>query len=203
MIPHTTGNDGKEPKLECVLNRRENVVNLAEGLGQADRDWKGPHDLSATAALTYDDTALHLAIDVEDDMHFQTGNPFKLWEGDGLQIALKMNDSDLSYLQAELAYVPGKGPVAWVDKAPSHSRLAIGALPEEVTRTASREGSVTHYRIDFPWSSLGLNGPPQGAFRFSFLANDNDGAGRKQWIELSPGIGRQQDPFLFPLFLCK
>ncbi|HEY8965316.1 MAG TPA: hypothetical protein VIM58_02660, partial [Candidatus Methylacidiphilales bacterium] len=203
VIPKTSADPASKAKAQIVLNRRENVVNLAEGLAQAERDWKGPDDLSATASLDYDDAALHLAIDVQDDVHFQDGNPFRLWEGDGVQLALKLGETAPGYLQLGLALSPAKGVVAWVDKAPSAGRIPVGALSGEAIRSVERQGTHTLYRLDLPWALLGSDGPPKEAFRFSFLVNDNDGNGRKQWIELSPGIGRQQDPALFPLFLCQ
>jgi hypothetical protein len=172
-------------------------------MAQADRDWKGPGDLSATASFTYDETSLHLAIDVQDDTHFQAGNPFKLWEGDSIQFAIKMNDADINYLQASIALGSGKEPLTWVDKAPSSGGISRGALPKEVTRSVVRQGNHTLYQMNFPWEILGSRGVPKTPFRMSFLVNDNDGTGRKQWVQLSPGIGQQQDPFLFPLFFCK
>jgi hypothetical protein len=203
VIPHVAAQTDKEGQPQIVLNQRENIVSLSEGLAQADRDWKGPDDLSATASFSYDETALHIAIDVQDDVHFQEGNPLKLWQGDSLQLAIKLDDADISYLQATIALAGGQDPVTWVDKVPSGGHIALGTLPPEVIRSVERQGTHTVYRVDLPWADLGSNGVPKGPFRVSFLVNDNDGTGRRQWLELSPGIGQQQDPSLFPLFLCK
>jgi hypothetical protein len=202
VIPRGVAPNGKMEQPQFVLNKRENIISLSEGLAQAGRDWKGPEDLSATASFFYDDTALHIAIDVQDDVHFQEGHPLRLWEGDGLQFAIKMNDGDVAYLQAEAALPTGKkDAVTWVDKAAG--RIPAGALPVEVTCHITRQENLTSYRIDLPWATLDSNGIPINPFRISFLINDNDGKGRRQWVELSPGIGLQQDPSLFPLFYCK
>ena len=203
VIPFGADPGEKMQPPQFVLNKRENIVNLSDGLAQADRDWKGPEDLSATSALSYDETALHLLIDVQDDIHSQQGNPLRLWEADGVQLAIKMNDADLNYLQAEIGLAPGKAPVTWVDKAPSSGQITLGALPSEVTCAVVQKGTHTVYRIDLPWATLGSKGFPKKPFRLSFLVNDNDGTGRRQWVELSPGIGKLQDPSLFPLFFCK
>jgi hypothetical protein len=203
VIPHVAAQPEKEGQPQIVLNQRENIVSLSEGLAQADRDWKGPDDLSATASFSYDETDLHIAIDVQDDVHFQEGNPLKLWQGDSLQFAIKLDDADINYFQATIALASGPDPVTWVDKVPSAGHIALGALPPEVIRSVERQGTHTLYKIDLPWASLGSTGVPKSPFRMSFLVNDNDGTGRRQWVELSPGIGQQQDPSLFPLFLCK
>ncbi len=200
--PTTAQMDG-ETEPQVVLNQRENIVSLSEGLAQADRDWKGSGDLSASASFSYDDTALHILIDVQDDVHFQEGNPIKLWQGDSVQLAIKLDDADIDYFQATIALGPKQTPVTWVDKVPSAGHITLGALPLGVARSVEREGTHTIYKIDLPWASLSSNGIPKNPFRMSFLINDNDGTGRKQWIELSPGIGKLQDPSLFPLFLCK
>ncbi len=204
LIPHVSsaGAAAADP-LKIVLNQRENVISLSEGLAQADRDWKGPADLSATASLSYDETALHLTIAVQDDAHSQEGDLLKLWQGDGVQLAIRLDDADLNYLQAEFALVPGKDPVTWVDKVPARGTITMGALPPEVARSITRDGTQTLYKIDLPWATLGSGGVPAGPFRLSFVVNDNDGTGRRQWLQLSAGIAQQQNPALFPLFLCK
>ena len=54
------------------------------------------------------------------------------------------------------------------------------------------EQKITVYELKIPWSELL---PPDCEIKansklgFSLLINDNDGSGRRGWLEMTPGIG--------------
>jgi hypothetical protein len=55
-------------------------------------------------------------------------------------------------------------------------------------------GSETIYEMAFPWSSLDREPQPGMVFSLNFIANENDGAGPKSWMGLTPGIGESKRP---------
>ncbi|MNO01013.1 hypothetical protein D3C81_2210460 [compost metagenome] len=51
-----------------------------------------------------------------------------------------------------------------------------------------------------PWSALllaGMTPAPGSDFGFSLLMNDDDGSGRRGWMEYMSGIGSSKDPDAF------
>ncbi|MFA4943410.1 MAG: hypothetical protein WC789_01770 [Lentisphaeria bacterium] len=46
-------------------------------------------------------------------------------------------------------------------------------------------------------------GAPRNAFRLNFIVNDDDGLGRKQWVQMTPGIGEEKNPARFRAFICR
>ncbi len=59
-------------------------------------------------------------------------------------------------------------------------------------------GATTTYRLRLPWRELGA--PRPDSFRLTFIVNDNDGKGRKQWAKLTDGMGGQKAPDLWRVF---
>ena len=70
---------------------------------------------------------------------------------------------------------------------------------------ALRRGTVTTYEFAIPWEQIvGVKDwhPVAGQYlKFSMLWNDNDGEGRKGWIEYASGIGSSKDTKLFTKLL--
>ena len=60
------------------------------------------------------------------------------------------------------------------------------------------------YEVTLPDATFGLT--PQAlekGVRFNLLVNDNDGRGRKGWLEIAPGLGRNFEPKAFPLLVLE
>jgi hypothetical protein len=204
VIPriNTPGQD--LPAWHVTLDQAQNVVNLYDGMDQPRFAWKGSADLSVTAGMNYDDKALYFKITVQDDFHWQQGHLGELWKGDSLQVAFKMKEEDVTPLEFAVALDNEGKQVSWVSSVPASSDVTMGPLPADAPFSVTRTGAITRYQMVLPWSHLGLTGIPKDVFRFSFLVNDNDKeGGRKQWIELSPGIGKNKNAQLFPLFMCR
>ena len=189
--------DGRTEDWEGVprsLVRQAYQVSHAEAIVMDQERSKGSADLSFSLALQADAEALHLLVEVRDDVR-QTRQPF--WQGDGIQIAL-----DPAYARATEGFapsdvvfgiVPGKGepefhgehPGAWQTK-PAGVRLASS------DRT---DGYVCE--LSLPWDTLGIEAPSPGTqLGLCVVVNDNDGAGRK-WAQWTPGIttGKHPDQF--------
>jgi hypothetical protein len=73
---------------------------------------------------------------------------------------------------------------------------------DDFTAEVARSGSQTLYEIFIPISALpGINLSAGQRICYSFLANEDDGAGRLGWIEWTPGIGSGKAPAYFGDFL--
>jgi hypothetical protein len=55
----------------------------------------------------------------------------------------------------------------------------------------------TVYELALPWSKLAPSEAGDGMLSLSMLVNDNDGAGRKGYVEWGSGIGGSKDAALF------
>ena len=62
----------------------------------------------------------------------------------------------------------------------------------------SEEKHETVYELFVPFKAIGLSDRPGSVFQFNLIVNDNDGGGRKGWIELAPGLGTDGAPEKFP-----
>jgi len=57
--------------------------------------------------------------------------------------------------------------------------------------------------VTLPAILPGQKAPLGERLAFSFLVNDNDGTGRKGWIEWTPGIGASKDPTRFAALILR
>lgn len=106
-------------------------------------------------------------------------------------------DAHVAYSELGMAKTP-EGNIAWrwLSEDDSH---ALGEI-EEYELEITRDGVYTIYELKLPWKEV----LPQGAtisedrpLGFSLLVNDNDGSGRRGWIEYASGIGLSKDSTLF------
>lgn len=62
-----------------------------------------------------------------------------------------------------------------------------------------REKDETVYEIRIPLAALGIGRQAlRDGFRFNLIVNDNDGQGRKGWIQVAPGLGGNKDAEQYP-----
>ena len=76
--------------------------------------------------------------------------------------------------------------------------MDVGEI-EGLECTIVRSGNNTIYELAIPWSELLKDQAvePGLVVGFSLLVNDNDGTGRRGWIEYNSGIGLAKDPSMF------
>jgi hypothetical protein len=205
MVVPQLANAGKPAgALEIDLSNPAQLYNLFTATPRPEMRFTGPQDLSARATAAHDGKALHLQVTVEDDIHSQSHAGSELWEGDSLQIGILKDDAETPMLEMTIGQTDDGRTDSWVSSAPPGATIAMGVLdPEQVGHSVRRQGTQTTYSVRIPLSSLRPDDAPTRPFRLSFLVNDNDGRGRKQWIELSPGIGAEKNPAVFPRFTCR
>ncbi|CAK4870515.1 unnamed protein product [Aphanomyces euteiches] len=153
--------------------------------------WGGNNDLSAHVHYAYDQDALYLGIAVKDNIHEAVAGD-AMWTGDGIQIAFSSDGS---------AYGPEYG-FADVGGTPQVWRWNAGAAvlgKDAVQLVTLQDGDVTTYEAKIPWQAISAQaGPPTaGKIPFAFLINDNDGSGRRGWVQWTGGIGSVKDPKQF------
>lgn len=149
--------------------------------------WRGPEDCSAQLWLGQTGDGLLIAVRVRDDRHEALAGDL-LWQGDSIQFATGQ---------------AGIGPefgVAVGAAGTTTYRWSHGAPEGGAIRAAGRRGDgVTTYEVAVPWTAVAGGRRPDGLLSFSLLVNDNDGGGRRGYIELTPGIGQTKDPRQYAL----
>lgn len=186
-----------------TLDTREAWVSLFDGVPKPEMQWRGPDDQSIKARWAYDDEALYLNVDVRDDKHVQPHEGSDLWKGDSLQCAVRIDDSAAGYLEFGLARTDAGATSGWIYGIAPASDLVPGAWHTALSRSVKRSGDVTRYAVRIPWTAIGATTRPANGLRLNFIANDDDGLGRKGWLQLSEGIGRTKNASLFRLFACE
>lgn len=160
--------------------------------------WDGPADLSASVALFWQDDTFILAAKVRDDVFSCEESGDTIWKGDSIQFCIDPGHTEDVSLgrvyEIGLALTPVNGPEIYCWQAPAGERT--GPLGADLN--VKREGEYTTYVAQIPLSALPSLRPAEGkVVGFSILVNDNDGKGRKGWLEWTPGIGRGKSPALY------
>jgi len=168
---------------------RENVVSLYEATPMQELRFHGDADLSARLYLARVPAGLRLSLRVRDDVFCQDEPPGAEWQGDSIQFALALPTGESYEWTAALTH---NGPISWLEVAPRGVELGKANLAEAIRR----EGDETIYDLVIPANLPGAK-TLTGRFGFTVLVNDNDGEGRKGWLEWTPGIGRSKDPAQF------
>ena len=157
--------------------------------------WKGPKDLSAKIWLQIRKESLLLDAEVTDDTHVQPYSKSMVWQGDNIQIAFRFPNQTGNWEIGLTRLESGKAEVFFWD-------TPVKADPFAVKLSTERRENRTLYHAAFPFSLLGIKREDLAlGFRFNLLVNDNDGNGRKGWMEIAPGLGIDKSPERFPVLI--
>jgi len=160
-----------------LLQTQANVVAFSP--------WLGKKDLSVKYQAVANYSGLYLRFDVEDDAFCQPySDAAKAWQGDSIQLAFALTPkSGMCDLEICLWLSPS-GPryAVYIPTGDNSFRKVEVAIDKHST------GMV--YRCFIPWKTLYPFNPFEShSLKASFVVNDNDGKGRKGYMELSKGIG--------------
>ncbi len=169
-----------------ALKVPQNSVSLFGATYEEGLKLRPGNDLGATVWLRATPAGLQLRVDVTDDVHFQEGTTADLWKADSVQLAISTNNGHIYEWTAALT---AAGPVLVRTQWPA---VPVPATPEAVK--LSRTGTITRYDIVIPASLEDIALSIREGCSISLLVNDNDGKGRKGWVEWTPGIGVLKDP---------
>ena len=163
---------------------------LTNGPEFAPRD---AHDISAQAAIAWNLSFLFVAARVEDDIFYPSDSGPNFWRGDSIQFAFAPKGAAPFFVgAADLTFGPRVIPTDVPDGYPDD----LWNVPFEV----KHDGSRVTYVVAVPWRYLGaLNPLSDEEFGFNIIVNDNDGGGRRGWLQISDGIGDGSDASKFRL----
>ncbi|GBG09990.1 hypothetical protein PAT3040_04674 [Paenibacillus agaridevorans] len=147
--------------------------------------WSGAEDLSANVKFAYDQDYFYLSAKVRDNTHFAAAG-IDMWSGDSIQFAF--GENGVYGAEYGINLIDGQTQVwRWRNGSASFGK-------ETVVANTVRTGNDTYYEARLPWQAIFASGmPSEGPVAFSILINDNDGGGRRGWLEWTSGIGKVKD----------
>lgn len=172
--------------------------------------WGGKEDLSLDFKLMYDEENFYIGALVSDDVHSCNQEPGQLWAGDSLQIGIEnlVNQGKVHFgMEATGSVDFNEITIALTDdgieRMYMHSSQgnthSVGEMTNFEAKITRRNGK-TVYEIAIPWTELFGEDyvlDKNTVFGYSMLVNDNDGKGRRGWIEYNSGIGNGKNSTLF------
>ena len=165
-------------------------------------DWKGERDLSADFSILWDEEYFYMYAKVTDEIFSADDTVSNLWNGDSVQFGI-YHDTDGNLVKGTAGDKYEEIGIAFIDSKPAAYRYIsqndtteVGEISKGLDLACVREGDVMTYELRFKWSDLlGYEYTPEigGVLGFSALINDNDGSGRRGWMEYGSGIGMSKD----------
>lgn len=169
-------------------------------------DWRGSSDIGGSLYGMYDEQYFYFGAEITDDVLGQS-DPKNIWANDSIQYAFapentasgKRTEYGIGMLNGEAAIERYSFVTVDTDMFGVYDKNeGIQAIQYKITRDEDRK--VTIYESRVPWDQIygpDFNISSQDSLYFSCIVNENDGDGRKGWIEFCPGIGRSKDPSKF------
>ena len=196
-----------EVKIDGVLSEGEWDKSAPMKFNRADMiqkmtNWGGISDISGMAYCMWDKDNFYIALEVTDNILGDTDA--QIYNNDSVQFAFTTNRV-IGAARTEYGFgiVNGKTEVeryAFIGMDDGIFGVSDKKVYEGVETAVKREGNKTYYEGKFPWTQIYGKNPDfsniNGLY-FSMLINDNDGKGRRGWMEYCPGIGGSKDPTKF------
>lgn len=165
------------------------TIDLSKGTVKM-TGYQGAGDLSGNLWLSYDSDRFYLSAKIKDDIQASTSAGAEIWKNDSIQFAVANG------LPGESRYWYEYG----ISQTPEGPQIYRWITPPGVEKGAVENGSLavtrdedqnyTIYELSLPWSEIApIKAEKNGVISFSMLVNDNDGNGRKGFIEWGGGIG--------------
>jgi hypothetical protein len=200
LIPRAA-EPGAVERVVIELDRAEQVRTL-RALPGSEWQWGGPHDLSARILPAWSPDGLHLTVHATDQTH-HVDDETPLWENDSIQVGLGRDVGSGDFLELGVGTHEDGSTRVTVYRSPAGYAADLGDDPRNGIEAAVEVGDKgATYTLGIPWNVLGTTETPETPFRLNILVNDDDGLGRKQWIQIAPGIGDDKDAQYFPAFSC-
>ncbi|WMT43435.1 sugar-binding protein [Paenibacillus sp. D2_2] len=169
------------------------IVELSKGTVKM-KNYTCPAHLDGSIWANWDQDNFYLTAQIKDDVHSASASGEEIWKNDSIQFAMMAGipGENRGYYELGISDTP-QGPqiFRWLsaDSRPK-GLVANGSL--QVKRDEVQK--LTVYEMALPWSEIPQVKPGVNeALSISFLVNDNDGAGRKGYIEWGSGIGEVKD----------
>ena len=166
-----------------------------------------PEECSGKLRTAWNQKGLFIHLDVRDDHQIQNRNAGDLWMDDSIQLAFdvdagkpwtvnNMVQSFNGHRIFEYGFGLGKNGQTLAFRWRAHGGNLTPGIPDGVESNITRSNGVTHYRIFFPWRTLGLTRAPERGSTIGFAAaiNDRDPEGKRHGLRLFGGITNSKDP---------
>ncbi|MFD0714361.1 DNRLRE domain-containing protein [Paenibacillus sp. GCM10027626] len=194
IYEHTVNMAGEWDK---AVEAHEATINSDDGHMRLN-GYTGPDDISGKVWLNYDKDFFYLSAQITDDVHYAPMKGSEIWNNDGLQFSLTSGipGESRSWYEYGISDTPD-GPQIYRWTVPEGKEAGI-VKNGKLTVTRDENSKQTFYQLALPWSELKPIQPGhKEAMSFSLVFNDNDGKGRKGYIEWGSGIGSEKSPKLF------
>ena len=191
----------------------EFVCNDVTMLTNDFENWKGFRDLSAVFSVLYDKEYLYFRATVTDEIFHQDKKADNMWEADCIQFGFyedtqglyKAKDAGTRYDGINFGFINGESVAYRSQRVNYLVDKGIIEPSEELEFKCNHVRNDMTYEIKISWRELmGYDLEPVSGemLAFSFLANDNDGEGRRGAIQYGSGIygGKNVNQFV-PLYL--
>ncbi len=187
VIPIPSGAFSREPQFR--VNRPEQVTSFVSVEdATAHLQWKGPADLSAELFLARGNRELRLRMIVRDDIHHQPVSGRDVWQGDNVQLGLRLPRQNGQWEFGFTRLADGK-PECFVWLHPEGYDPAKSLRQIRLSTRRNESAGETVYEAVIPFRAIGLTQEiGEEGFHLSFLVNDNDGTCRESAISASPGM---------------
>ncbi len=164
--------------------------------------YKGTADCSGRLYMGWDRQNLYVACEVIDDVHFQRCEDERLgqmWEQDSIQLGFdpghdtklaRFDERDFEYGVALTAR--GARMFRWYAAGGQLPEGRVDSCPMAVVR--DEQAKCTVYEFAIPWHELLMDPLQTRKVGFDIIINDNDGQGRKGWVQWTSGLGETKDP---------
>lgn len=172
-------------------------IDLVSDVNMRITSHNGPEDFSGKLWSTYDNNHLYMYARVHDDVFSQPNQGDAIWGGDSIQFAVSagMPGENLQWYEYGMALTP-LGPQLYRWMGPQGVVTGSIANPNlQVTRDETAKDTI--YQLTLPWSELAPIVPSDGILSLSILVNENDGNGRRGYVEWGSGIGSSKQSSLF------
>ncbi len=176
--------------------------------------WRGIADCSVRWYIASDTKGMYFAAAIKDDVHHQPSTADRaihIWQSDSIQIGLDTAGdakpcsnvpqydgvNDVEFGLASGAGGAGEKAIAFAWEDPRKGQRGWKLKQFAVVRDEASK--TTFYEAMIPWSKLPIKHAPTGKWMgVNIVVNDNDGKGRRGWLEWASGISLGKDPSLFP-----
>lgn len=176
--------------IALVCDSKEQVVSLS--------GWNGDRDLSGKFRLMWDEKYFYLGAEVTDETFSQDNAADSMWQGDSIQLGIFYGTELMTsgkaggnFEEIGLALVKDV-PTAYRFLSQGKTNSGIIKEGDGFDLEIKRDGDGLTYEMKISWKELiGMDYVPKigDTLGFSGLINDNDGEGRRSYMEYGSGIG--------------
>jgi len=170
----------------------------------------GDNDVSGKIYGSYDDNNFYLAAAITDNVFSNSDCKGYYWASDSIQIAFAdrrtSNGLRTEYSLGSIDGVSGYKRESYMITSTGVAMEKDQGVKEEAKVAVVEKDGIIYYEVIIPWIEIygeNFDVNSMGNLIFSVLINDNDGQGRKGYLEFCGGIGTTKnaaDFILMPLF---